>query len=286
MRETWSANAPLSRKSCRSAQAGKNSDLRLAIAQRTGHAGTYRDERLLRGYLRVSACPIATVLGHFGSGFQGWRGPSPEPLQGLCLNERTLYMRRSAWTMGVALLAALSLGVAACGGDDSGNEWRATLRPTGNANPTEGKQGGKLTVLWAGDVDYVDCGQAYYQASVHHLLRDPAPAVLVQARRRRQHGAGPRRGPARGVRGRQDRHGQDQHGRQVLAAGRPRGHVQGRQVRDRADVLLDRRDRLLLLLRGHRRRRGRRRSPARRSRASRRPTTRRSSSSSTRRPAA
>ena len=34
--------------------------------------------------------------------------------------------------------------------------------------------------------------------------------------------------------GRQDRHGQDQDGRQVRAAGRPRGHVQGRQVRDRA----------------------------------------------------
>ena len=39
-------------------------------------------------------------------------------------------MRRSAWTMGVALLAALSLGVAACGGDDNeGSEWRAPPRP-------------------------------------------------------------------------------------------------------------------------------------------------------------
>jgi len=73
-------------------------------------------------------------------------------------------MRRSAWTMGVALLAALSLGVAACGGDDGGNE-SSNNAPTGEGKPTEGKQGGKLTVLWAGDVDYSDCGQAYFQAT-------------------------------------------------------------------------------------------------------------------------
>ena len=137
---------------------------------------------------------------------------------------------------------------------------RAANTPaTGTArSPTGGKPGGKLTVLWAGDVDYVDCGQAYYQSGYIDLLRDAAPAVLVQARRRRQHGPGPRRGAARGLRGRQDRHGQDPQGRQVLAAGRPRGDLQGRQVRDGAHVLLDRRDRLLVLLRGHRRRRGRR----------------------------
>jgi peptide/nickel transport system substrate-binding protein len=65
------------------------------------------------------------------------------------------------------LLAALSLGVAACGGDDNeGSGGEATpAGQQGNANPGGGKPGGKLTVLWAGDVDYVDCGQAYYQAS-------------------------------------------------------------------------------------------------------------------------
>ncbi|HEX6023525.1 MAG TPA: ABC transporter substrate-binding protein [Solirubrobacter sp.] len=76
-------------------------------------------------------------------------------------------MRRSAWTMGVALLAALSLGVAACGGDDGdeggNNQQQQTTQ--GNPNPSGGKPGGKLTVLWAGDMDYSDCGQAYYQAS-------------------------------------------------------------------------------------------------------------------------
>ena len=74
-------------------------------------------------------------------------------------------MRRSAWTMGVALLAALSLGVAACGGsdnegDEAGNNQQQTQ---GNANPSGGKPGGTLTMLWAGDVDYIDCGQAYAQ---------------------------------------------------------------------------------------------------------------------------
>jgi peptide/nickel transport system substrate-binding protein len=67
--------------------------------------------------------------------------------------------------MGVALLAALSLGVAACGGGDDGNESSNNAPQTGEGKPTEGKQGGKLTVLWAGDVDYVDCGQAYFQAT-------------------------------------------------------------------------------------------------------------------------
>ena len=38
-----------------------------------------------------------------------------------------------------------------------------------------------------------------------------------------QAGAGPRRGHARDLRGRQDRHGEDQEGRDVLQAGQPRG---------------------------------------------------------------
>jgi peptide/nickel transport system substrate-binding protein len=68
--------------------------------------------------------------------------------------------------MGVAVLAALSLGVAACGGGDDGGDGESTpAGQQGNANPTQGKPGGKLTVLWSGDVDYLDCGQAYYQAS-------------------------------------------------------------------------------------------------------------------------
>jgi peptide/nickel transport system substrate-binding protein len=71
-------------------------------------------------------------------------------------------MRRSAWTTGVALVAALSLGVGACGGGDSdtggGNDAKS------DATPAQGqKQGGKLTALWTGDVDFIDCGRTYYQ---------------------------------------------------------------------------------------------------------------------------
>src|SRR3954447_18857928 len=75
-------------------------------------------------------------------------------------------MRRSAWTLGVALIAALSLGVAACGSSSgNGNEGN---KPTGTGNqagtpPPSAQQGGKLTVLWSGDVDHIDCGQTYYQ---------------------------------------------------------------------------------------------------------------------------
>src|SRR3954468_3904510 len=71
-------------------------------------------------------------------------------------------MRRSAWTLAVAAMAALSLGVAACGssssdnGNDSGNK-------TGNQQSGTPKTGGKLTVLWSNDVDYIDCGATYYQ---------------------------------------------------------------------------------------------------------------------------
>jgi peptide/nickel transport system substrate-binding protein len=80
-------------------------------------------------------------------------------------------MRRSAWTTGAVVLAALSLGVAACGGSDNdggsdGGGGTSTDRSAaGDPNPSGGKPGGKLTVLWQGDVDYIDCGQAFYQAT-------------------------------------------------------------------------------------------------------------------------
>jgi len=70
-------------------------------------------------------------------------------------------MRRSAWTLAAALATALSLGVAACGGGGGGGGEKKTANP----NPSGGKQGGKLTSLWSGDVDHIDCGQEYYQTS-------------------------------------------------------------------------------------------------------------------------
>ena len=75
-------------------------------------------------------------------------------------------MRRSAWTIGATVIAALSLGVAACGGSDneSGSGNAKGSDSTAATKVKEGaKQGGKLTVLWSGDVDHIDCGQTYYQ---------------------------------------------------------------------------------------------------------------------------
>jgi peptide/nickel transport system substrate-binding protein len=70
------------------------------------------------------------------------------------------FMRRSfQWTIILGVLLALTLGVAACGGDDSGGGESGTSKGT----PAEGKQGGKLTSLWAGDVDFIDPGITYYQ---------------------------------------------------------------------------------------------------------------------------
>jgi len=71
-------------------------------------------------------------------------------------------MRRSAWTTGAALLAALSLVVAACGGSSSDNAGDNKAQ-TENKVPARAKTGGKLTVLWAGDVDFIDCGRTYGQ---------------------------------------------------------------------------------------------------------------------------
>src|SRR3712207_1193680 len=57
------------------------------------------------------------------------------------------------------LLAVFALVAAGCGGgDDEGGGGGDTQ----NASPAEGKQGGKVTFLAAGDVDYLDPGQTYY----------------------------------------------------------------------------------------------------------------------------
>ena len=70
-------------------------------------------------------------------------------------------MRRSfQWTLILGVLVALSFGVAACGGDD-GND--GGEQGTSQGTPAEGKQGGTLVALWAGDVDFIDPGATYYQ---------------------------------------------------------------------------------------------------------------------------
>src|SRR3954453_3992915 len=74
-------------------------------------------------------------------------------------------MRRSAWTLGVALIAALSLGVAACGSSGGGSESKNNSGTGDQAStpPASAKTGGKLTLLWTGDVDHNNSGHTYYQ---------------------------------------------------------------------------------------------------------------------------
>src|SRR6186997_1132205 len=56
--------------------------------------------------------------------------------------------------LALALAGAVLTG---CGG--SGGAEKSTTA----GGPQEGKQGGKLTVLWTDDVDNIDCGISYYQ---------------------------------------------------------------------------------------------------------------------------
>src|SRR5262245_11488202 len=61
------------------------------------------------------------------------------------------------------LVAALALVAAGCsggGGNESSGGTTSTPKPAENAD-----RGGKITVLSAGDVDFIDPGQAYYQYS-------------------------------------------------------------------------------------------------------------------------
>jgi peptide/nickel transport system substrate-binding protein len=55
-------------------------------------------------------------------------------------------------------LALAGAVLAGCGGEGGGREETA-----GGGSPAEGRHGGKLTVLWTDDVDYIDPGQTYYQ---------------------------------------------------------------------------------------------------------------------------
>src|SRR3954453_7530547 len=58
-------------------------------------------------------------------------------------------------------VAALVLAGCGGGGSDSSGE-----QGTGSGAPVQGKQGGKLTMLWTDDVDFIDPGQTYYQMGI------------------------------------------------------------------------------------------------------------------------
>jgi peptide/nickel transport system substrate-binding protein len=74
-------------------------------------------------------------------------------------------MRRvSLGSLVPALTVALALVVAGCGGSssDSGSSSSSGNTAPGGAKVGEGKQGGAVTFLAAGDVDFLDPGQTYY----------------------------------------------------------------------------------------------------------------------------
>jgi len=67
-----------------------------------------------------------------------------------------------SWLL-TALLVALALVAAGCGGDDGEESGGKKGTPvTGGGKVAEGKQGGDVTFLAAGDIDYADPGQTYY----------------------------------------------------------------------------------------------------------------------------
>jgi peptide/nickel transport system substrate-binding protein len=74
-------------------------------------------------------------------------------------------MRRSVrWTLFASVIAALALFVAACGSsnDNNGGGSSTTKAASGGTEIKQGKKGGTLTYITAGDVDYLDTGQTYY----------------------------------------------------------------------------------------------------------------------------
>src|SRR4051812_6654222 len=71
-------------------------------------------------------------------------------------------MRRVSLSWLVPAVLALALIVAGCGGGDSSSSSGGGGQSAGGAKVGEGKQGGAVTFLAAGDVDYLDPGQTYY----------------------------------------------------------------------------------------------------------------------------
>ena len=139
----------------------------------------------------------------------------------------------------VGALLALAFALSSCGGDDDGGDGAATtavpeeFAPV-TAAPDGAKEGGELTVLAAGDIDYMDPGGAYYQftymvtQAAHRNLLSWEPDDVERA------DAGPRRGGAGDLRGRPDDRVHDPRRGALQPAGGSRGDRGGRRVRDRA----------------------------------------------------
>jgi len=79
-------------------------------------------------------------------------------------------MRRLKGVVTAGLLTALAVTATACGGGSAGTAGQNMVAATQDLS---GKQGGTLTMLASGDVDYIDAGAAYYQFSymVHYATQ-------------------------------------------------------------------------------------------------------------------
>ena len=86
-------------------------------------------------------------------------------------------MRSSIHRTAGILLAVLALsgGIVACGADDDEGAAGSDEQAATQGAPVEGKQGGKLTVLWTDDLTFADPGQSYYQMDwmVHNATQRP-----------------------------------------------------------------------------------------------------------------
>ncbi len=70
--------------------------------------------------------------------------------------------RPKHWALVAGAVGALSLVATGCGGGGSDTGGGGGGTDTGAGAPVEGKEGGKLTYLAAGDIDFLDPGQTYY----------------------------------------------------------------------------------------------------------------------------
>ena len=88
-------------------------------------------------------------------------------------------------------LVALTLFVVACGGDDASDS--GSTDKASNGSPTEGKKGGKLEVLSASDVDFLDPGQTYFTGGYEVAYVTQRPLYSFKPGEKEAH-ARPRRG--------------------------------------------------------------------------------------------
>ena len=97
--------------------------------------------------------------------------------------------------------------------------------PGAHRGPDDAAEGGTLTVLAVGDVDYIDPGAAYYQFS--YMVTRPRSASCCPGRPTTSTSPRPTSRPTTptDLRRRQDDHLRPPVGDQVLAAGRPRGRL-------------------------------------------------------------